>query len=190
MYGCGTFSSIYLNAVSSNLTNINFTTQLNNYVLSGVLTNGCGTPIPNVEITGLPSSVFTDGQGRYTVNLPCGWGGAITPTHPTYTFPTLVIDFLSANRVADFSATINQPPTPQINVIDCSPPCIAAFGCVEATDLVIGTAVSSYIFFNNTTTYVFTANSNTMRIGGCPTRGARVCIAWICTPENSICHSY
>jgi|GEM_PF-6300028 len=192
-YGCGTFSpnSIYLNAVSSNLTNINFTTQLNNYVLSGVLTNGCGTPIPNVEITGLPSSVFTDGQGRYTVNLPCGWGGAITPTHPTYTFPTLVIDFLSANRVADFSATINQPPTPQINVTDCFPPCIAAFGCVVATNLVIGEQYRvTYSYNNNISSFTLDANNNTMRIGGCPTRGARVCIAWICTPENSACHTY
>ncbi len=192
-YSCGTFSpnSIYLNPVSSNLTNINFTTQLNNYVLSGVLTNGCGTPIPNVEITGQPSSVFTDGQGRYTVNLSCGWGGAITPIHPTYTFPNLIIDFLSANRVADFSATINQPPTPQIIQGDCSLICIANFGCVAATNLVIGEQYRvTYSYNNSLSSYILDATSNSMRIGSCPTRGARVCIAWICAPENSACHTY
>ncbi|HEU0294393.1 MAG TPA: hypothetical protein VFR47_16760 [Anaerolineales bacterium] len=35
---------------------------------------------------GTPKTVTADGSGDYSFNVPVGWSGVVTPSHPCYTF--------------------------------------------------------------------------------------------------------
>ncbi|MEO0331155.1 MAG: T9SS type A sorting domain-containing protein, partial [Bacteroidota bacterium] len=56
------------------------------YTISGTITVD-GQPLSGVQLTGFPSSsVITDHTGQYTVEVPAGWFGTITPVLKNYSF--------------------------------------------------------------------------------------------------------
>ena len=76
-------------------------TELGPYTVSGqVSTIATGTGIPNVEvvISGMTSE-FTDANGDYSFEVPCGWNGTVTPELLTWIFNPLTITF--TNVIAD-----------------------------------------------------------------------------------------
>ena len=50
--------------------------------LSGTIVSGAGAPIPGVllTLTNNPGTAVTDAAGRYTISIPTGWSGTLTPS--------------------------------------------------------------------------------------------------------------
>ncbi len=55
------------------------------YRLSGSITVG-GAPLSGVRLTGLPTEIRTDDQGLYSIMLPSGWSGTVTPVLTGFSF--------------------------------------------------------------------------------------------------------
>ncbi|MCU0917801.1 MAG: hypothetical protein MUC88_25045 [Planctomycetes bacterium] len=69
------------------------------------------TGVPAVMLRGLPTSVVSGPDGVYSVELPYGWKGTITPTKPGFSFePENVVfeELLSPQPNRDFLARIQQ----------------------------------------------------------------------------------
>ncbi|HLP48524.1 MAG TPA: hypothetical protein VK469_21470, partial [Candidatus Kapabacteria bacterium] len=59
---------------------------LTDYTISGKVKTTSGTQIAGVVMTGLPGNPVTNHYGQYTVTVPCGWCGTVTPSKICYTF--------------------------------------------------------------------------------------------------------
>ncbi|MCP5515625.1 MAG: T9SS type A sorting domain-containing protein [Verrucomicrobiales bacterium] len=55
-------------------------------VISGAIVGFDGTPAEGVLITGGPEDVLTTATGVYTLQVPTGWSGTLTPVQSTYRF--------------------------------------------------------------------------------------------------------
>ncbi len=60
--------------------NENYTARVFTFTISG------STGLPGVTLEGLPDNPMTDMDGSYTVSVPYGWSGKVTPTRAGYTF--------------------------------------------------------------------------------------------------------
>ncbi len=78
---------IILNNVQSGVINQNFVgLYAGDIILSGKINNEQGNPLINVSLTGTGSTVETDANGEYSVAVPVGWSGTITPALDDYSF--------------------------------------------------------------------------------------------------------
>ncbi|MEO5334109.1 MAG: hypothetical protein H7839_19020 [Magnetococcus sp. YQC-5] len=89
-------------------------TYTDKILISGIILDGAGKPIPDVSITFTDNNkrksiIYTDDSGRYTWNLPDEvWSGAVTLDKPGYTFDpsTRVLTSISTNQLnSNFTAT-------------------------------------------------------------------------------------
>jgi hypothetical protein len=72
--------------VTGDLTNQNYTGMEGEVTISGHIRSEDGSPVSDVTLVGGPESTQTDGSGFYSLNVPCGWSGAITPGLDCYSF--------------------------------------------------------------------------------------------------------
>ncbi|MCK4793211.1 MAG: tandem-95 repeat protein [Desulfobacteraceae bacterium] len=93
------------------------------YTISGTVTVG-GSPLPGVEMTGLPNNPTTDNSGSYTGTVNYGYSGIVTPTKAGYAFdPTnrnysnppvtsnkLDEDYIALAKVQEWVKTYNKSP--------------------------------------------------------------------------------
>ncbi|MGI9107393.1 MAG: carboxypeptidase regulatory-like domain-containing protein [Pyrinomonadaceae bacterium] len=89
----------------------NFTATLNNYTISGQVTEN-GNALAGVTITlsgSQSATVITDASGNYSFTVPGGGNYTVTPSLANYTFAPPVANFtnLSTNQTANFAATLN-----------------------------------------------------------------------------------
>ncbi|HOW86788.1 MAG TPA: carboxypeptidase regulatory-like domain-containing protein [Candidatus Aminicenantes bacterium] len=86
--------------VNSDLTGQDYAASAG-HVLSGQVTlNGAGHG--GVLMAGLPAALRTDDNGGYSMMLPDGWSGTVTPTLPGFTFSPAHLDYagISADTTA------------------------------------------------------------------------------------------
>jgi hypothetical protein len=67
-------------AVSSDMTNQNYTVTVRPFVISG------NVGIDGVEMQGLPGNPVSDSRGHYRATVDFGWSGVVTPKKEGYTF--------------------------------------------------------------------------------------------------------
>ncbi len=83
------------------------------------------TPVGGVKITTSDGqAVYTDSQGYYTITVPYGWNGTVTPSAAGYTFnPTSVsLSNLIADTVANITASLAPVADTQAPVISITYP--------------------------------------------------------------------
>ncbi len=94
-------NKVYTNVISNQTQN--FTATLNSYTISG----NAGTS--GVLLSGGPSTATSDGGGNYSITVPYGWDGTITPSKTGYTFNPVnkVYTNVISNQTQNFTATLN-----------------------------------------------------------------------------------
>ncbi|MGE5339894.1 MAG: hypothetical protein ACM3SY_00280 [Candidatus Omnitrophota bacterium] len=105
-YTFGPISITYTNVTSSQTTN--YIGTIINYIISGVVKDQNGNPIPDVTMNGLPGNPKTDATGKYTATVPCGWSGTATPTKACYTFNPISTTYtnVTANQTTNYTGTL------------------------------------------------------------------------------------
>jgi len=73
-------------SVASNQTGQNYTATLITYTISGTAGVGGVTLIYTNSANGSQLFVLSDGSGNYSITVPMGWNGAVTPNEPGYSF--------------------------------------------------------------------------------------------------------
>lgn len=73
------------------------------------------TPVAGVKITTSDGRVaYTDAQGYYSITVPYGWTGTITPSAAGYTFTpaSVSLENLLADMIANVTASLVPSPPP------------------------------------------------------------------------------
>lgn len=102
----------YLN-VSSNMEQQDYTaTQYTSYTITGVVKLAGGGSLDGVKLAyvggQINDSVFTNIDGRYTITVPAGWTGIISPSKPYFTFLPVTRSYTNVLQnwtQQDFAAT-------------------------------------------------------------------------------------
>jgi|GEM_PF-1013610 len=92
--------------VSSNLASQDYTASPGHLLSGGVTLNGAGQG--GVLMAGLPAALRTNSGGSYSMMLPDGWSGTVTPTLPGFTFSPASRDYASLGSDAtgqDYAST-------------------------------------------------------------------------------------
>ncbi|MHA2067359.1 MAG: carboxypeptidase regulatory-like domain-containing protein, partial [Candidatus Thorarchaeota archaeon] len=63
------------------------------YLISGKVETPSASPVPGVEMTGLPGNPVTNSLGEYVVSVPANWTGTVTPILEGYNFTPPSIDY-------------------------------------------------------------------------------------------------
>jgi len=105
-YSFSPASADYTNVTSNQ--SQDYTASLNTYTISGTVTAG-GSPLADVEITGLPGSPTTNASGYYTATVDYGWSGTATPVKAGYSFSPASADYtnVTSNQSQDYTASLN-----------------------------------------------------------------------------------
>jgi len=64
----------------------NYTATLDQFTISGRITNGSGSGEPGITLNGFPEAVVTDAEGYYSVTIPYNWSGTIIPSSASLVF--------------------------------------------------------------------------------------------------------
>ncbi|MFV1979601.1 MAG: PQQ-binding-like beta-propeller repeat protein [Rhodothermia bacterium] len=56
-----------------------FSAVRNRYIVSGLIRELNGTPVPDVELKGFPDPIVTNSGGFYEIEIEHGWSGVVTP---------------------------------------------------------------------------------------------------------------
>ncbi len=79
------------------------------FSIAGSITGSSGSAVPNVVLNGFTGVVTTNAAGIYTVIVPIGWSGTITPVLSGYGFSpqSRVVTNVQTNMSGlDFTATV------------------------------------------------------------------------------------
>lgn len=93
--------------VTANWTSQDYVASMNTFTISG------NTEVAGVSLayTGGTVPMISDTDGDYTITVPYGWTGTVTPTHPGYTFYPLYIEYETGVTESlegqNYTATIN-----------------------------------------------------------------------------------
>jgi uncharacterized protein YcfL len=90
--------------LSGNQAGQNYTATVATYTISG---NAGAAGVTLSYISGTPKSVVSDGSGNYSIPVPHGWSGTVTPSKPGYIFtpPNRTYSNVTANQaVQDYTA--------------------------------------------------------------------------------------
>lgn len=93
---------------------VTFTIVEKTYTVSGIISDGSGSPLPNVQLGGFTTAVNTDAAGQYTTTVPAGRTLTLTPALAGYTFTPAnhTINTLAGNETINFTGTYQPgPPT-------------------------------------------------------------------------------
>jgi M6 family metalloprotease-like protein len=76
----GTQSGLYITAVSNIDNSISFTVMVHgSETIAGKITDGNHAALSGVQLNGLPGNPVTNSIGEYSVQVPSGWSGTVTP---------------------------------------------------------------------------------------------------------------
>lgn len=77
-----------------------------------ILANGAGVAGVQVRASNNPQAILTDEQGRYTLTVPYGWSGQLTPHKPGFKFepPHLAFEDLRNNIDLPDNILVQSPP--------------------------------------------------------------------------------
>ena len=81
-------------------------------LISGVIVDLAGEPLPGVALIGGPVQTMTAADGSYAAPVPPGWSGTLTPYLPSYTFrpgSRAYVDLQSDVNGQDYTATHGAP---------------------------------------------------------------------------------
>ncbi len=90
--------SFVIENIQSDVTNVNFLATIvenKTYRISGMITNAAGAPLAEIRLDGFPDLVTTNAEGLYSVVVPEGWSGIVTPRSATHTFQPQHINIAS-----------------------------------------------------------------------------------------------
>ncbi|MBL0745673.1 SUMF1/EgtB/PvdO family nonheme iron enzyme [Chryseolinea lacunae] len=74
-------------SVNADITHLDFSgAYVGNYLISGIVTNNEGEPLPGVSISNGSQSVVTNAAGQYVFTVPPDWTGTLTPGLQGYFF--------------------------------------------------------------------------------------------------------
>jgi hypothetical protein len=71
---------------------------LNPITLSGNIKDNQGKPLAGVTVTVKNTSIGTNSEGKFSIALPSGWSGKITPTMSNYSFNPESVSFAGAQE--------------------------------------------------------------------------------------------
>jgi len=64
----------------------NYVATLDQFAISGRITNGTGSGEPGITLNGFPETVVTDAEGYYSGTVPYNWSGTIIPSSASLVF--------------------------------------------------------------------------------------------------------
>lgn len=105
-------------------------------VISGTITTENGEPLADVDLIGFPQIVYTNPQGFFSVTVPSGWSGVVTPVKQAYTFmpDTIVFDSIYSDTSISINGLAVQYQITGIVTLSGSPLCnVLITGLPQAT---------------------------------------------------------
>ena len=98
-------SNTYANVATSLASN--YTGALQQFTISGTVTDSSGAALANVVMNGLPDSPVTQSDGTYTATVSYGWSGLVVPYLVGYALAPLSNTYTSvaANQTSSYTAT-------------------------------------------------------------------------------------
>ncbi len=105
-------------------------------VISGTITNENGEPLADVDLIGFPQIVYTNPQGFFSVTVPSGWSGVVTPVKQAYTFmpDTIVFDSIYSDTSISINGLAVQYQVTGVVTLSGSPLCnVLITGLPQAT---------------------------------------------------------
>ena len=90
---------------SASFTNLTATQTIQNFAASAIYVISGNAGLPGVTLSyvnGTPQTVVSDASGNYSIVVPAGWSGTVTPSKPSYVFSPVNRTYsnLAANQTA------------------------------------------------------------------------------------------